>query len=202
MYIGFAIHYLYNDQHEIINNINALCEDFNDKKISKSVFGNGYSENMAKIKEFVSETSLLEKYNGAYDVFNEKGSVDSVLSLTSELVRTRDSSFYPPERVSETIKVIREAGGKGIVVFAGGTIDQYSQWEIFEEAFSKNAKRPYPDGLQRSVSSVGLKTHQKEINRLITRIRKLTSLSYTYGTIALILFLFLLVILLRKMKKQ
>lgn len=201
MYIGFAIHYLYNDEHEIINNINALCGEYKNENISKTAFKRGFNKNLAKIKELVTDTSLLEKFDKSLGIFTETGEVDSVLSVTNEIVSQRYHSLYPPGRVSETIEAIREAGGRGIVVFAGGAIEQYNLWDTIKESFSTEAKPPYPEGLQRSVSSVGLKTFQKEVDRLTSRIRKVTGLSYTYGTIALILFLFLAVILLRKMKK-
>ena len=201
MYVGFAIHYLYREQHNIINGINTLCEDFKNGEISKKNFEKKYDEFLTEVKDFVTDNELLNRFTDALENFSKTDSTSFITGLTNEIVSESPHAFYSPDRVTRTIEAIRDGGAKGMVVFAGGHIIHRNLWDTFKEAFSRPAKAPYPEGLYRNVSSLGIKSFQSEVDKLKNRLKRQTNLSYTYGTIALILFLVLLIVYLRKIKK-
>lgn len=57
--------------------------------------------------------------------------------LNERLLGDPPPGFFPPERLLETIRVARENGADGIVLFSGGSIERGHLWPAVKEGLSR-----------------------------------------------------------------
>lgn len=141
---GIATWYLYREMYEPVNQMNAAIDAWTARQ------GPGGAERAEILRRAQTTlgqltagprkkalTQALATLPQAINSEAERKTVLDLRQISEELLRDPPPDFMPPERLLTTIRVARQNGADGIVLFAGGSVERGHLWEAVKEAFSK-----------------------------------------------------------------
>jgi hypothetical protein len=141
---GIATGYLYREMYDPVNQTNAAIDKWMGRQ------GSGGTERaeilrlaqttLAQLPAGPRKSELMQALGDLPQAISSEAERKTVLGLrhTNErLLKDPPPDFMPPQRLVETIRVARENGADGIVLFAGGSVERQHLWGAVKEAFSK-----------------------------------------------------------------
>jgi uncharacterized lipoprotein YddW (UPF0748 family) len=146
---GIAIHYLYREMYDPLNEINATLDHWLERQ---DAGGQERGEvihlaqtTLAQLPAGPRKQEFERALKALPQALNSEADRKGVLALQAlcqRLINDPPPGFYPPQRLTEAIRVARENGAEGIVLFAGGDIVRDHLWNTVKEAFDDRSRPP------------------------------------------------------------
>jgi len=141
---GIATGYLYREMYDPIHKMSAAIDAWTARQ------GAGGAERAEILR--LAETTLGQLAAGprkseltqalgnlpqAINSEDQRKIVVGLRHINEKLLGDPPPGFFPPERLVETIRIARENGADGIVLFAGGSVEHAHLWGAVKQAFSQ-----------------------------------------------------------------
>jgi uncharacterized lipoprotein YddW (UPF0748 family) len=146
---GIATGYLYREMYDPIRQMNALIDQWTAPRRGRGR-GPEHGERAEILR--LSQITLSQLPEGprktefSRAVQNlplkiaseaDRAAVENLRHIAERLTSDPPPGFFPPERLTESIRIARQNGADGIVFFAGGSIEHQHLWQAVKEGYEQ-----------------------------------------------------------------
>jgi hypothetical protein len=141
---GIATGYLYREMYDPINKMNTALDHW------LAVQGDGGADwaevlhlaqtTLSQLPTGPRKNEFAQALQSLPQTIHSEAERQAVLTLrhiNERLVGDPPPSFFPPERLLESIRAARRNGADGIMFFAGGSIEHEHLWGAVKEGFGQ-----------------------------------------------------------------
>jgi hypothetical protein len=140
---GIATQDLYREMQDPINNMNGEIDNW---RARKGAGGVERQQILADSKITLSQLpagKTRQEYEAAIQALpqtiateKQAQSLARLKTLNGQLIRNPPPGFFPPQRLTQAIRVAADNGAGGIVFFAGGTVEREHLWGAVKQGFA------------------------------------------------------------------